>query len=504
LLFGLVLLAALRLWILPVGSSLWLDETVTYWSAYKGIGAAIARCQFWPGQNLLYTIIAAIAIRIGGPSEVALRLPSLIATLLTAWLLFQLGKRLFDRETAILAVLVFTSLQPIAKDGAVNARPYAIGLLLVVASTLELVWWLRFGRLRTMLAFAVLSAGIPYFHILFAVMYLVFIGYAVYMKWSGERLVSWTKLMTAGVLILLLICPLLWNCFHAKCVSAEASWASTPDTAELLSSFMPPLLGASLLGGLLVSLLVCGRCDAIVGGTSPSTRLLLVSWLTIPILVLYLIARLTVFKTFVPRYFLTALPALALLVGWIVRSLEPARARIIVAIAIAVGSIVSFGGRHLNLSVFPHREDWRTATALVRAAGISESTPVLIRVGLIETAKLRWDLNIDRDSPLLCPLSRYPIPGHIVLLPYRLNPEAVNYLQDVSLRILRPVDTFVLIARTDDNTMILWLRGWLWSQGFAASEMGKPEGISILLFHRRVEYRRLENLKSFDEPDQLP
>jgi 4-amino-4-deoxy-L-arabinose transferase-like glycosyltransferase len=101
-LLGLASLAALRLWILPLRSSLWLDETVTYWSACKGLRAAIARSQFPPGQQFVYTMIAALAMRIGGPSEVVLRLPSLLATVLTAWLLFQLGKALFDRETGIL------------------------------------------------------------------------------------------------------------------------------------------------------------------------------------------------------------------------------------------------------------------------------------------------------------------------------------------------------------------------------------------------------------------
>src|SRR5208283_6220795 len=51
LLFGLVALGILRLGILPLSSSLWLDETVTYWSAYKGIGAAIARSQFFPDRK---------------------------------------------------------------------------------------------------------------------------------------------------------------------------------------------------------------------------------------------------------------------------------------------------------------------------------------------------------------------------------------------------------------------------------------------------------------------
>jgi mannosyltransferase len=485
-LLGLASLAALRLWILPLRSSLWLDETVTYWSACKGLRAAIARSQFPPGQQFVYTMIAALAMRIGGPSEVVLRLPSLLATVLTAWLLFQLGKALFDRETGILGVLVFTSLHVVAREAAVNARPYGIGLLLVVAAMLQLVRWMRTGRLRNMLAFVVLSAAIPYLHYLFVVVYLVFLIYSFYVRWSGEVRVSWKGLVAARVLILLLILPLLWNAVQARRVSAAASFASTPDASKLFSSFLTPVLGASLLGGLLISVFVCGRCTANLAEGSRSAWVLLAGWLTVPIFILYVVARFTPFETFVPRYFLTAVPALALLIGWMVRSLEPARARIVVATAITVISIVSFRGGLLHPSKSVHEEDWRSAAALVRAAGIAEDTPVLIRVGLIDSVKVRWDLNIDHDSPLLSPISKYPLPGRIVLLPYKLDPDAVNYMQEVYSRVLRPVDAFVLVARNrDGESMIPWLRGWFLGQGFAASAMGHPDGITVLLFRRQ-------------------
>ena len=42
-------LPVLCLWIAPMGSSLWLDELVTFWSVDKGVVPSIARSQFWPG-----------------------------------------------------------------------------------------------------------------------------------------------------------------------------------------------------------------------------------------------------------------------------------------------------------------------------------------------------------------------------------------------------------------------------------------------------------------------
>jgi hypothetical protein len=475
----------LRLWILPLTGSLWLDETVTYWVAYKGLAAALRRSQFFPGQPAVYTAIAALAIRVGGPSEIVLRLPSLIAAGLTAWLLYRLGKVWLDREAGIIVAIVFTSLHEIAREAAVNARPYAFGLLLVVGGMLELVRWLQSGRVQNLLTFVALSAAIVYFHYLFGVVYLVFLVYCFYVRWSGETPVPWKSLLTAWGLIAVLISPLLWNAVYAKRVSAGASFAPSPSIFQLFSSFLPPLLGASLFVGVLVAVFVCGECRATLTAASRSIWLLLMGWAAVPTIVLYLIARLTPFKTFVPRYFLETVPALSLLVGWLVRGLQPARARIIVATTIAAISIVSIRGglRHPMAPLFP--EDWRAAAASVRAADIPESTPVLVRTGLIETAKIRWGLDIDRDSPLLAPTSKYPIPGRIILLPYNLNPEAENYLQDVYYQVLRPTDTFVLIARNyGSENVIPWLRGWLCSKGFQASEMADTEGVTVLLFRR--------------------
>src|SRR5260370_4458325 len=152
--------AALRLWVAPMTASLWLGETVTFWSVCKGIGPSISRSQFWPGQNLLYTLIAAAAVRVGGQSEIALRLPSLFAALGTTWLLFRLGTRLFDRETDVLALVVFASLHAMSNTAA-KPRPYALGLLVVWGRIRQHARWLGTCRMRSMFGAACRAIAIP-------------------------------------------------------------------------------------------------------------------------------------------------------------------------------------------------------------------------------------------------------------------------------------------------------------------------------------------------------
>jgi hypothetical protein len=150
------------------------------------------------------------------------------------------------------------------------------------------------------------------------------------------------------------------------------------------------------------------------------------------------------------------------------------------------GSIVSYAGYHLTVS--PHREDWRTAAKVVRSKIVSPTTPVLLRVGLIETQKIRWDPIIDRDSPLLCPLSKYPMPGQIILLPYRVDAGTIQYMQQISSQILATNETFLLVSRKDEE-FIAWMRGWFLGQGFESSEVGRDQGVTVLLYHR-VSHQR--------------
>ena len=478
---ALACLVSFRLWFIPLTSSFWLDELVTYWSAYKGILPAISRSQFWPGQNMLYTMLAAAVIRVGGTSEVALRLPSVLATVLVAWLLFRLGEHFFDREAGILVVVVFVSLHEIAKEAATNARPYGIALLLVVASVLQLVRWLDARRLRNMFGFVVTASAIPYFQYLFATVYLVLLAYGVYV-WRSERRIRARDLMLAAVLIATLLSPLAWNAIYVHRPSAESSFASAPDGELLFTSFMPPVLASSLFLGLLAGGFLCQRTGTMVAEFPRSARFLFASWLTIPVVVLFIVARVSAFKVFVPRYYLPAFAALALVVGCGVRMFALPRMRMTMAISVVIGSIISYAGYHLTAS--PPRENWRGAAELVRAAHISPTMPVLMRVGLVETAKIHWDIDVDRDSPLLCPLSKYPVPGRIILLPYRLNSETVRYLEDISLHILKPAGKFVLITRGDDREFIAWARGWFSSEGFEVSELGNSRGVPVFLFRR--------------------
>ncbi|MDH7486123.1 MAG: glycosyltransferase family 39 protein [Anaerolineae bacterium] len=106
-LLSLVLLAfALRVTRLGA-QSLWYDEGVTAQVAAQGL-AELTRWTAGDIQPPLYYYVLAGWIRLAGRSEWALRFPSACFGVLTVPLLYALGRRLFDRQAALLAALLAT------------------------------------------------------------------------------------------------------------------------------------------------------------------------------------------------------------------------------------------------------------------------------------------------------------------------------------------------------------------------------------------------------------
>ena len=138
----LIAACAALLWVLPMHSSLWLDETGTFWIARDRISDTIARAWFWSGQSPFYYLIAWVAVHVGGTSEIILRIPSLLCMGGAAALLVFTGERLIHRQTGLLGALVFVCFEETV-FAAADARPYALALLMLVAHMLMLLRWLE-------------------------------------------------------------------------------------------------------------------------------------------------------------------------------------------------------------------------------------------------------------------------------------------------------------------------------------------------------------------------
>lgn len=208
----LVLVAlALRLYRLDA-QSLWLDEASSLRDA-RAFGAggltALARVdQVAP----LHAILLWIAIRIGGESEAALRMPSVIAGVLAVPAIYFTARRLFPRPAVALASAALLAISPFAIWYAQEARMYAC-VMLAATLYVGLVWPVTSRPLRPgelALITLVTAIGLGFHHY----MALVGIAFGAFLLVRGEafrpRVLIWagTQVVAAIVFSLWLVLTL--------------------------------------------------------------------------------------------------------------------------------------------------------------------------------------------------------------------------------------------------------------------------------------------------------
>ena len=480
-LIAFICLVAIRFWIPPLASSLALDETGTYWTIQKGLSEIPSR-SYSPPQSTVYFLIAGLAVALGGTSEVVLRLPSVIAMGLAAFVLYRLGKRLLGADAALWATLIFVCSQDIAY-AASDARAYALAVLATIAAVLFLVRWLESGRYTDGLYYAVFASLTVYLHYLFAVMFLVHAVYAGY-AFKKRRVVGLSGLCAIGAVSGILLLPLAPGL--AKLVSHGSiySFASNPDVSRLFQMLSPAVLTGSILAGLLLASFVPPAGQSSAPLERPDSILLLILWAVLPPLLLFAFSKLTPFKVFVPHYVLCQWPGMALLAAWALQSIRPAHKQVIVAATLVIGSLIALGSiRHVT---FPHSgENWRDAIGAAASIARGTHIPVLLQSGFklpVQQALYSDDLAASR---FLSPVSRYPIAGDVIPLPYRPDREGEPYLQNLATNTLEHTDRFLLLTRADDGLFAAWFEG-RFAGSFVSTPIGDYGAVSLILFQRNA------------------
>jgi Dolichyl-phosphate-mannose-protein mannosyltransferase len=136
--------------------SIVLDEAYTY-NRYLGSWHDV----YWlyeANNHVLFSILAKLSIRLFGLSELALRLPTVIAGFFLIWGVFRILERTVSRPVRWIA-LIALSLHPLILDLSVAARGYGLSVAL-------LVWAIDFAMARKyaicgVLAALAISASLP-------------------------------------------------------------------------------------------------------------------------------------------------------------------------------------------------------------------------------------------------------------------------------------------------------------------------------------------------------
>jgi 4-amino-4-deoxy-L-arabinose transferase-like glycosyltransferase len=457
---GSVIVAAL--WLRPIASSLWIDEFGTWWGIKDGAQQAIDRAWTYQGQSPLYYLLVWGTRHVTGDPEWALRLPSLVFALLSVSLVYRLMRRLVDVECARIAAVVFTA-WPIIAFSSIDFRPYALATLLAIAATFAFVRWVDDADPWVGVLYAVLFAIVVYAHYLFAVMAIPHICYAIVRVRDGTSRVRPRSLIVTGLGALVLIAPLgielgrLW---------ARRETVAMPDglSVDWVTTLLIPagVVGAFVIGGGLA---------AVNGGRllervriSSADLILLVTWAAGTSAAL-IVATLSSPLGLQARYSLVWAPGAVCLVALGIRMFEPAMARRVVVLTLAVLAVLATGGAQ-------HLDDWRGAmTAIDGRAG--DRSVVLVQSGFVESVQLDWYSDPERVSYLGAPTSYYPVPGRVVVLPVAVAP-APDFARERILASMTGADKVLLVTTSVD--LATWVDEVLHDQGWVQQRIvaGSP------------------------------
>ncbi|WP_433281279.1 glycosyltransferase family 39 protein [Micromonospora sp. CA-244673] len=240
-----------------------------------------------------------------GTTDLALRVPSLLAVAATAALVGALAARMFASGTGVLAGVIFALLPSVTRY-AQEAQPYALALFAAVLATWFLLPALDRPSLRRLAPYAAAVALLGLCHAM-ALLLLVGHGWVVLAFRRGMT----GRWLAAALLGVLPAAGLLWSGVRA---GGQVAPAARPDLAALAATprelFGVAALGAVLLGLALFSLPL-RRAAAIC-----------TAWAVLPPLGLLLLAQAT--PVWSPSSLLFTLPAWATLAAAALSRVRPA------------------------------------------------------------------------------------------------------------------------------------------------------------------------------------
>jgi len=316
------------------GPSLWRDEAATISGSQRPLSAIMALTLHQDAVHGAYYLLMHVVIAIGGITETALRLPSLIAMCLAVGLTAALGRRLADNSglpapnlTGLLAGLLLVVV-PLTTRYAQEARPYALTTLFAVLATYLFVRAAGSGRWPWWAGYAVALAvtGLVNF---FAVLLAAAHGLALFAArttGSGDQPPSGTRPASRTLSRWVIATAIAWVLLAPLAVasirqSGQLNWVTRPDPSTV-ASLMRDFSGATVLIPVVVAL---GLLGCIAG---PGLRRggLTLGWVALPWLVVppvLLLAISLADPLYVERYVVFCLPALSLLAAaglvWLIK-----------------------------------------------------------------------------------------------------------------------------------------------------------------------------------------
>jgi len=417
--YALALIAGISLWFTAIHAPLWEDETGSWWLISSGVS------RLWERHDLLfpaYPCILWLSTRLLGSSEIVLRIPSVVAMLGAAGVMYRVAREVFNRELALVATILFC-VNPIVIFAAVDVRPYAFAVLAVNTATLVLLRLRHTDSGRVAALFGALAALVIWFHYLFAV---ILPGYVV-AYWSikrADRKSSWMQFAVAATVfcgMMLPVVPGLKYLFHT---SGSHVFEQAPTLQALSWTLALYWAGPAFIIMAIVALLFAAL------RLQPDQRIPIRSWQIVvclslglvPVLILFGVSEATPIHIFVERHRLVAVPGLALC--WVcILSRVPHR---ILRLGFCLGLVgLTSYAFVATPDLRQHMFSWKSAIGVVESNASVDGAPVLMCSDFPEADyAILPDINGTKASRYFAPLSYYQLTVPVYGMPRSLNDQA--------------------------------------------------------------------------------
>lgn len=480
--------------------SLWLDELITYWvSSGTGWTSIITRshCAFY---SPLFGLIERAMLALFGRSELALRMPSVLAGIVSIPLVYRLGVQFFNRQVGALSSLMFAvNVDQIYY--AQQARPYAICVMFTLISMMTLSHYLEEGGWRWQISYVLSTVTVIALQYTFMLLLLVQTLYWWYvvaldpLDRRRARVIDWLQ---TQALVVLALSPLAWRVYDAYRAASpyQRLWIDTPHAGQLLIFFdrlLVPLI-LIILGFLLYVVLsrksVVLRWPAAVTDSKPLVLVLV--WYVVPILLCFILARFSPTKLFLKRYLIVyAVPCYILLAyGFTLlqpRSWSYTLALSFVGVSILYDPVNAF--REARLFAFHDEENWRPAIRYLNTVR-GRDEPILVESGDVLEARIPFLHDPLCQEYALAPLSFYRLSAEQVIpLTFLWDPVRFHdyYEQTVWPSIVASPAFWLLIRRGHPEPYIQAFESWLTQQRPGhVRRIGQKDfgGVSVIRYAR--------------------
>jgi len=472
----------LCLTLLPIASSLWLDECATAWLV-QGSPSEILDKSMILLQPPIPVFATALSAKLFGGGEIALRLPSAVGAIMAVMVVFRTATELVGGAAAWPSIAFLVCL-PYFRFMAVDTRPYPLALCAASAALLFLGRAVRTGEARPVYLLALSLAAAVHVHLLF-VYFLAVAALAALLFVHGPEWRTWVR---AAALTLALIAPLLPYYRRMFSWSSGMSWMAAPTFESLFQTLVPVFPLAFFFVGTAVGIVISRDATIDTSGLRGRGFAIAAAALIVPVGLLYVISMLSDTKLFLHRYLTPAIPGLCMTWGALIAGLRPAR---ISSSAVIVALLVVGGEGLYNVNWEHNNEDWRGALRRARDLG-KEGTPGLaVYSGFIESRSLAMLRKKSQRAQILSPLAAYPVGiDPVVAMPYDVGADATTHWDSTLRNELGAVTNLIVVLRGSHSSPE-WeqrLMQTLPGSGFRQTrreEYGTPKGVVVLQFLRQ-------------------